>query len=199
MPAAPPVPAPEDPQQPQEEPSATSRLLKAQAAELAALRRRVADLPDPDELGQIREKAQRFDALSQRLPELQQRIAGAFQQQEAQVQQERLGRALQEAFTAAGGLPVWAGAFAELVSKTASFDANGNVVMAGPDGIAVPIAQALDHLRGDQMWSHTFRPSMGSGSGMAHPTRDVRTVHGPDLQRLNTRQKFDLAFGGGQQ
>lgn len=199
MPAAPPAaPTPQDgPQEPQQEPSAASRLLKAQAAELAALRRRVEGLPEPDQLEQLRAKAERFDALSQRLPQLQEQVAGLFQQQQAQAQQQRLSAAIATAFTAAGGLPSWAEAFAELHGKAASFDANGQVVMAGADGNPEPIAQVLDRLRVDQQWAHTFRPQYGSGSGIAHQN-DPRLAHGADLSRLSTRQKFDLAFGGGQ-
>ncbi len=190
---------PADGQEPQQEASATTRLLKAQAAELAALRRRVEGLPEPEQLAELKAKAERFDALSQRLPQLQQQMVGMFEQQQQAQQQQRLSAAIASAFTAAGGLPSWAEAFAELHGKAASFDGSGQVVMAGPDGNPVPIAQVLDRLRVDQQWSHTFRPSMGSGSGLGGPSpNDPRTAHGGDLSRLSTRQKFDLAFGGAQ-
>ena len=44
---------PADGQEPQQEASATTRLLKAQAAELAALRRRVEGLPEPEQLAEL--------------------------------------------------------------------------------------------------------------------------------------------------
>ena len=194
--AAPPKPTPPEPEQ-QADTTAASRLLRAQSAELAALRKRLEGVPDPEDLAALRQKAERFDALSQTLPQLQQQVAGLFRQQQAAVDAQRLQTAISAAFVEAGGLPAWSAPFAELHVQKASLDSSGQVVMSGTDGTPKPIAQVLEQLRVDGQWSHTFKPMYGSGSGMT-PAHDPRIAHGPDLSRLNTSQKFDLAFGGNQ-
>ena len=168
----------------------SASLLRAQSAELQALRRQLAAMPDPDALEAIRSKAERFEALEQSLPEWQQQVQAAFtaeQQQSAaavaaerqQLQETKLRSEVTAAFLRHGGLPQWSTAFYDLIGKAARFNDAGQLVTDLLQGEApVPLDQALKALDAHPQTQHLmalFAPRFGSG-GNASTVHDVRTI-----------------------
>ena len=180
-----PTPAPTPPDD-----SGASSLMRAQAAELQALRRQLASMPDPEALEAIRSKAARFDQLEQSLPEWQQQVQQAFsaeQQQAAaaiaherqQLNETRLRSEVTAAYLRHGGLPQWADSFFDLIGRRAQLDDAGKVVTDLLQGESpVPFEQALQALEAHPQTQHLmalFAPRFGSGSNAA-TSRDVRTL-----------------------
>lgn len=177
----------------------SERLLKAQAAELAALRERVTNMPDPDEMAVWRASHQQLQALQQDLPAWREQLQQAHAAEQARLQatvaeqQQALAHAalqqeMQAAFLQAGGnaalQPVWQ----ELAGKRVSRSDDGSLQIDGQ-----PLADALASHRGDPVLGIAFYPRYGAGAG-AHSGRDVRVTNQPDLSKMSTGQLFREAF-----
>lgn len=198
--ATPPNPAPA-------EPSHTERLHKAQSVELERLRAQMADLPDAEALAALKAKAEKFDQISQQLPQWQQQLSQLHQQEVAQLQaqhqtaQQQLQAAKFDVaaageFSRAGGLMEHWREFANMM---------GSRLTAGPDGAPLldgqPLGDAFKTMVANDphsILSAFARPRYGSGSG-ARAGRDGRAVSGQNLSLKNTSKSdlFAQAFGGG--
>jgi hypothetical protein len=198
--ASPPAPAPQEP--PQQ--TAADRLLRAQAAELEALRARVADMPDADTLMAWRSKAERLDALAADLPgwraELQQqfgaerdKLAQQLQQRDADLERQRQQTELQTQFLQSGGNPLHFAAWQELYgSKYIKQAADGSYIST-ENGQSIPLGELLDRQRDDALYGVLFHPRYGSGSG-ARSGKDTRITNQPSLNNMKTGQLFTEAF-----
>lgn len=202
--ASPPAPAPQEPQEPQQ--TATDRLLRAQAAELEALRSRVAALPDPDVLADWRAKAQQFDALQSDLPrwreQLQQELGAERENLRQQVEQQQQALAakeqqqqLQTQFLRAGGNPLHFAAWQELYGSKYVKQAEDGSYVSTENGQAVPLAELLDRQRSDALYGVLFHPRFGAGSG-ARNGKDGRIQSTVDLSKMRTGDLFKTAFTG---
>lgn len=194
------------PAEPQDQPreTAADRLLRAQAAELEALRSRVQDLPDPDTLTEWRAKAQRFDELNAELPTWREQLQAAHQQEREQLQQQvsqhqaqvaaaSLENELQREFLQAGGNPVHFSMWRELYgSKYAQRGEDGRIVCT-ENGQSMAIADVLNQQRRDPLFGVLFHPAYGTGSG-ARSGRDGRVVSTAGLQNMKTGDLFREAF-----
>lgn len=197
---------PKPPEQPDDQPqqSAAEKLLRAQAAELEALRSRVQDLPDPDTLASWRSKAERFDSLAAELPQWRQQLASAHQQERDQLRQqleqrdadlsrEREHSQMQAAFLQAGGNPTHFPAWLELYgSKHVRPGDNG--LVSTENGETVALSELLNRQRSDALYGVLFHPRYGAGSG-ARGGRDTRVNHIADPNKTPTSQLFHQAFG----
>jgi hypothetical protein len=200
--AAPPTPPEKPDDQPQQ--SAADRLLRAQAAELEALRAQVQNLPDADTLSSWRSKAERFDALAADLPQWREQLSAAHQQEREALRQQleqrdsdlsrqQLQSQIQTAFLQAGGNPLHFGAWMELYgSKFVKPGENGLVSVE--NGQTVDLPELLNRQRNDALYGVLFHPQYGGGSG-ARSGRDVRVVNTADLSGKSTSQLFRENFG----
>lgn len=199
---SPPEATPAAPEQ-QETPEA--RLLKAQAVELAALRRRLADLPEPDALAEAMEKARRYDDLAQQLPQWRQQVADALQaereqgRQQLDAQQEeiariRTGQDAQRTFIEAGGRAEAWPVFAELMLKNVRREDDGSLSYTA-SGAPVPLQQAMSSLQDDPVYGAFFGGRLGSGGG-SRSTSNGRIRPVVDMASMSTEEKFRYAFGG---
>lgn len=198
-------PPPTDQQQEPPRATAADRLLRAQAAELEALRSQMASLPDPDTLVQWRSKAEQFDSLAAELPTWREQLQSAHQQERQQLQQQiqqheahvaatTLESELQREFMAAGGNPVHFSMWRELYgSKYAQRSEDGSIVSI-ENGQPVPLADVLRAQRTDPLFGVLYHPQYGSGSG-SRPARDVRVQNTADIQGMSKSQLFRSAFG----
>jgi hypothetical protein len=205
MPTASPPPAAPEPQEPQQ--SAADRLLRAQAAELEALRAQVKDLPDPDTLLAWRGKAEQFDALAADLPAWREQLQAAHQQERRQLQQQLQSRdaelqqqqqqhQLQTLFLQAGGNPLHFSAWLELYgSKFVQRTEDGQLV-SNENGQIMPIADVLSAQSNDALYGVLFHPRYGAGSG-GRMGKDARVTTVPDLNKMKTGEIFREAFAKG--
>jgi hypothetical protein len=201
--ATPPAPPPQEPpQEPQQ--TASDRLLRAQAAELEALRSRVADLPDPDVLADWRAKAQQFEALQADLPrwreQLQQEIGAERDTLRQQVEQQQQAltaqqqqQELQTQFLRAGGNPLHFAAWQELYGSKYVKQADDGSFVSTENGQTIPLGELLDRQRSDALFGVLFHPRYGAGAG-ANKMRDSRLTTAPNLNNLKTGQLFAEAF-----
>lgn len=177
----------------------SERLLRAQAAELAALRERVADLPDPDTLATWRASHERLSQLQADLPGWRQQLQQAHQAEQQRLQQTveqqaqaltqaQLQQEMQAAFLQAGGNPLLQPVWQELAGKRVSRSDDGSLQIDGQ-----PLADALARHRSDPVLGVAFHPQYGAGAG-AHSGRDVRVINQPDLSKMTTGQLFREAF-----
>lgn len=177
----------------------SERLLKAQAAELAALRERIADLPDVDTLATWRASHERLSQLQADLPGWraqlqeahqaeQQRLQQTVQQQAEALTQAQLRSDLQAAFTQAGGNVAFFDAWRELGGKHVSRAEDGTLQIDGK-----PLSEALAGQRDDQLLGVFYHPRFGTGAG-ARGGRDVRVTNTQNLQGMSTGQLFHEAF-----
>jgi hypothetical protein len=185
--------------------SSADRLLRAQAAELEALRQRVADVPDPDSLLEMRAKAEKFDQLQADLPNWQQQLQTAHQQerqtleqrvqqQEADLQRTRLSGEMQAAFLQAGGNPQHFAAWQELYGSKYVKPGEDGALMVSENGQTMPLADVLANQRTDSLYGVLFHPRYGSGSGgRSGHDRRLHTVS--DLQNVSTSDLFRQSFG----
>lgn len=197
--------APEPPEQPQQ--TAADRLLRAQAAELEALRARVADLPDPDALLEMRAKAEKFDALVADLPGWKEQLQAAHQQEQQALQQrlqeqegeltrERLQSELQAQFLRAGGNPLHFSAWLELYgSKYVKPGEDGRMVST-ENGQTIPLEDVLNNQRTDPLYGVLYHPRYGSGGGSRQGNVDGRVTTVNDLSKMKTSDLFKTAFAG---
>jgi hypothetical protein len=204
MPTASPPPAAPEPQ-PQQ--SAADRLLRAQAAELEALRAQIKDLPDPDQLLAWRGKAEQFDALAADLPNWKEQLQAAHQQErqqlqsqlqsrDAELQQQQQQHQLQTQFLQAGGNPLHFSAWLELYgSKFVQRTEDGQLV-SNENGQIMPIADVLASQRSDALYGVLFHPRYGTGSG-GRMGKDARVATIPDLNKMKTGEIFRQAFAKG--
>jgi hypothetical protein len=202
--ATPAAPPPQEPQEPQQ--TAADRLLRAQAAELEALRARVQDLPDPDLLADWRAKAQQFDALQADLPrwreQLQQEIGAERENLRQQVEHQQQALAakeqqqqLQTQFLQSGGNPLHYHAWLELYGSKYVKQAEDGSYVSTENGQAVPLAELLDRQRSDALYGVLFHPRFGAGSG-ARNGKDGRIQSTVDLSKMRTGDLFKTAFAG---
>lgn len=201
--AAPPAPTPpEPPKEPQQ--TAADRLLRAQAAELEALRARVQDLPDPDVLADWRAKAQQLDQLAAELPGWRQQLEQAHQserdqlrdqlrQSAASLERARLEHDLQTEFLRSGGNLATFSTWLELYgSKHVQRTADGAFV-GTENGQQIPISDVLNSQRDDALYGGFFHPRYGAGAG-SRSSRDVAVNNTADLSKVKTRDLFTSAF-----
>jgi len=206
-PQQPPAEAPSSPQEPQQqapEPSHVERQYRAVSVELEALRRRLEDVPDPEALAAIQEKARRFDELSQQLPQWQQQLQASFEaeqlalrqraeQREAELASARFEAAAAAAFSKADGRSeLWA-EFHRIVSDRLERDDDGEILLDGQ-----PFGERFEQLAADpgNIMSSFRRPRFGSGSG-GRSSRDGRTMPGRGLSLKDGKSRlFQAAFGG---
>ena len=202
MPTAAPPAAPEPSEQPQQ--SNAEKLLRAQAAELEALRARVADLPDQDTLLQWRSKAEKFDSLQADLPAWREQLQAAHQQERQQLQQQlqqrdadldrqRQQTAMQTAFLQAGGNPLHFGAWMELYGSKYVQQADNGQLVSTENGQTIELSELLNRQRSDALYGVLFHPRYGSGSGArAGSSVSVTTV--ADLSKMKTSDLFRAGF-----
>lgn len=183
--------------------SHSERLLKAQAAELAALRERVADLPDVDTIAAWRASHERLSQLQADLPGWRAQLQQAHQAERQQLQQtvaeqqQALAQAqlrsdLQAAFLQAGGSAQHFPAWMELAGKHVTRGEDGALV-SGDNGGPVPLADALARQRDDSLYGVFFHPRYGSGAG-ARSGVDGRVTTTRNLQGMSTGALFREAF-----
>lgn len=196
------------PPEQQQQPSASERLLRAQAQELEILRDRLKDMPDPDEVIQWRSKAERLDQLQADLPawrqqlqqahqQEQQELQARLQQQEADLSRTRTDQELQRLFLESGGAathwPMWQ----ELAGKNIRRAEDGSLV-AMHNGQEVPAADLINAHRTDPLFGVLFHPRLGAGSGaQSGRWRDVHVTNSADLSKVSTSDLFHSAFGQG--
>lgn len=179
----------------------TERLLRAQAAELQALRERVADLPDADTLTQWRASHERLSQLQADLPAWRQQLQEAHQAEQERLQktvaeqqqaltQAALQQEMQSAFTQAGGNVAFFDAWRELGGKHVTRGEDGSLQINGK-----PLSEALAGQREDQLLGVFYHPRYGSGGG-SRGGIDARVNNAQDMHRMTTDQKFRAAFGG---
>lgn len=177
----------------------SERLLRAQAAELAALRERVADLPDPDTLTTWRASHERLQALQQDLPQWREQLQQAHQAEQARLQQTveqqaqalthaQLQQEVQREFLTAGGNAQLYDVWRELAGKHASRGEDGTLQINGQ-----PLSDALAGHRSDPVLAVAFHPRYGAGGG-ARSGMDGRVVNQPDLSKMSTSQLFRMGF-----
>ncbi len=180
-----------------------SKVDRALVAELDALRRQVAALPDPDEVERLRSRAALADEVEANLPEWRSQLAAAVDQQRqegenalAKVQQDlsraRLDQQVAAAAFAAGcsevGWPVLRGALGEVQPAE-----DGSLTIATADG-PQPLAEALQTLSDHPVYSACFKSRYGSGGG-SRGNISSRAVPGMNLSNMSTDQRFKAAFG----
>lgn len=202
-PPAEPADAPAAEQQAAPEASHAERLYRAQSVELETLRRRLEDVPDPDTLATLRDKAQRFDELSSQLPQWKEQLAATFQaeqaalRQRAQEQEQQLEAARFETtasgeFARAGGrAEVW-GEFRAMVGDRLQRGEDGAVLLDGQ-----PFGQRFAELVGDPygITASFARPAYGSGSG-GRSARDGRAIPARGMSlRDGKAELFKAGFG----
>ena len=184
---------------PEDKGNHAERLLRAQAAELEALRARVADLPDPDTMASWRASHERLSELQADLPTWREQLQAAHQAERArlestvQQQQQALADAalrseLQTAFLQGGGNGPHFDAWRELAGKNITRGEDGALLVNGK-----PVSDALSEHRQDSIYGVFFHPRYGSGGG-AKGGFDGRVSHGQDLHSLSTSEKFTAAF-----
>ena len=199
--ATPAAPPPQEPQQ-----TTADRLLRAQAAELEALRSRVADLPDADVLADWRAKAQQFDALQADLPrwreQLQQEIGAERENLRQQVEQQQQALAakeqqqqLQTQFLRSGGNPLHFAAWQERYGSKYVKQAEDGSYVSTENGQTIPLSELLDRQRSDALYGVLFHPRYGAGSG-ARNGKDGRIQSTVDLSKMRTGDLFKTAFAG---
>lgn len=194
-----PTAAPEPPEQ-----SNTEKLLRAQAAELEALRARVADLPDADTLLDWRSKAEQYDALAADLPAWREQLQAAHQQERQTLQQqlqqrdedlgrERLQAQMQAAFLQAGGNAMHFPSWLELYgSKYVQAGEDGRLVST-ENGQNMELSELLNQQRSDTLYGVLFHPRYGAGSG-TRGGRDNRVTSTVDLSKMKTGDLFRAGF-----
>jgi hypothetical protein len=198
-------PPPTDPQQEPPRATAADRLLRAQAAELEALRSQMANLPDPDTLVQWRSKAEQFDSLAAELPAWREQLQSAHQQERQQLQQQiqqheahvaatTLDSELQREFMAAGGNPVHFSMWRELYGSKYAQRAEDGSMVSVENGQPMPLADVLKAQRRDPLYGVLYHPEYGSGSG-ARSTRDIRVQSTADIQKMSKTELFRSSFG----
>lgn len=181
--------------------SNAERLLRAQAAELQALRERVADLPDPDTMAAWRASHERLTEMQASLPQWRERLQAAHQQEQQRLQQTveqqqqaladaQLRSELQTAFLQSGGNPAFFDAWRELGAKNITRADDGALMINGQ-----PLNDALTQQRMDQMLGMFYHPRYGAGSG-AKPGKDGRVSNTANLHKMKTGELFRAAFGG---
>lgn len=184
----------------------SERLLRAQAAELQALRDRVADLPDVDTLSEWRASHEQLTQLRGELPAWreqlqaahhaeQAKLQGQVQQQQQALQDAQMRSDLQAAFISGGGniahFPAWLELYG---SKYVKRGENG-AILATDNGQDSPLSDALMAQRSDSLYGVFFHPRYGSGGGATGSGRDVRVINAPNLQNVKTGELFRRAFG----
>jgi hypothetical protein len=201
--AAPPAPTPpEPPKEPQQ--TASDRLLRAQAAELEALRARVQGLPDPDEMLSWRSKAQKFDQLAAELPGWREQLQAAHTQERDQLQQQlqqstasleraRLEHDLQTEFLRSGGNLATFQTWLELYGSKHIQRAADGAFVGTENGQQIPISDVLNSQRDDALFGGFFHPRYGAGAG-SRSSRDVAVNNTTDLSKVKTRDLFTSAF-----
>jgi hypothetical protein len=204
--AEPTAPQPTPPNPPAAEPSHTEKIHKAQSVELERLRAQMADLPDAETLAGLKAKAEKFDQISQQLPQWQQALQQLHQQELAQLQAQHqtAQQQLQAARLDAAGAAVFgqAGGRSELWGEFKGMV--GSRLTAGPDGAPLldgePLGekfQALVDADPHSILAAFARPRYGSGSG-SRGSRDGRAVPGQALSLRDGKSAlFAQGFGGG--
>jgi len=197
-------PPPTD-QQDQPRESAADRLLRAQAAELEALRSQMANIPDPDTLLQWRSKAEQFDSLAAELPTWRQQLQAAHQQERQQLQQQisehqakvaatTLESELQREFMAAGGNPIHFSMWRELYGSKYAQRAEDGSIISIENGQPVSLAKVLQSQRTDPLFGVLYHPQYGSGGGSRSGRPDARVTSTAGLQNMKTGELFREAF-----
>lgn len=177
----------------------SERLLKAQAAELAALRERVADLPDVDTLATWRASHERLSQLQADLPGWRAQLQEAHQAERQQLQQTvaeqqqalaqaQLQQEMQREFLTAGGQAQLFDVWREIGAKGITRGDDGTLQINGK-----PLAEALAGHRDDPVLGIAFHPRYGSGAG-ARSGVDGRVTTTRNLQGMSTGALFREAF-----
>jgi hypothetical protein len=186
------------------EPTHAERLHKALSIEVQALREQLASVPDADTLAQLQAKAERFDQISQQLPQWQQQLGQLHAREVAQLQAQH--HAAQQDLAAAKLDAAGAAAFGQAGGRSelwSEFRAMlGGRLSAGPDGAPFldgePLGQrfqALVEADPHAVLAAFARPRFGSGSG-ARASRDGRAVSGQSLSISDGKSRlFAAGFG----
>lgn len=201
----PPESPPPTGQQEQPRETAADRLLRAQAAELEALRSRVQGLPDVDTLSAWRAKAERYDALAADLPSWKQQLQAAQQQERQELQQQlsqhqsqvaavSMESDLQREFLQAGGNPLHFSMWRELYGAKYAKRSEDGQIISSENGKPVAIADILSRQRRDPLFGVLFYPAYGSGSGSRPGRSDARVTTAPNIQNMKTGDLFREAF-----
>lgn len=179
--------------------------MRAQAVELAALRRRLAEVPEPDVLVELQEKARRYDGLAQQLPQWRQQVADALEtershgREQITAQQQEIARIrtqqdAQRTFIEAGGRAEAWPVLSELLLRHVHRAEDGSLIYTA-NSAPVPLQEAMSSLQDDPVYGAFFAGKLGSGGGSRSASNGrVRPV--VDMSKLSTEEKFRLAFGG---
>lgn len=197
-------PTPPTPQEPAPAPEPTDRVGRAMAAELEALRRQLASVPDADELQRLRDRAALADQITADLPAWREQLTAAVDQQRqegdaalSQVQQDlaraRIDQDVAAAFFANGGTEAGWQVLRESFAKDVQRAEDGTLVVNTADG-PQPLADALASLSDHPVYAAAFRARYGAGGGSRGNTT-ARAVPGVDVSRMTTDQRFKAAFG----
>lgn len=174
-------------------------LLRAQAAELEALRSMVTGLPDAETLASWRASHERLSALQADLPSWRASLQAAHESERSQLQERlqqqqqalteaSLASDLQQAFAAAGGSAPHFAAWRTMAGQNVARAEDGSITINGK-----PVSDALNEHRSDAVYSVFFHPRYGSGGG-SRGGFDGRVVNGPDLHKMSTSELFRVAF-----